>query len=284
MHMLAEFVQKPYRIATRFMLYRALGVAASLALMTASVLGFGAMGLAGARAIWRDQGIWNEGGPGLPAQVKGEVTTRQFVLKSYKLEVSYVSPGDGELHTGHLELDTLFGGIADDLQPMVRLSKGDPGAFALNTAVEASGVRWASVGFFFVVGIGLLGGCFGLLTYSVANQLRRVRRAAATGTPMLCPLVSRERVLNQGRPTGAELFRFQVPGSDGRETVAKYQCRTKGCPALTMAGDRFVLAIVPPQAPTQAILLLQNFYPFVFSEAQKLSAKAALEAAGRAVA
>jgi hypothetical protein len=174
--------------------------------------------------------------------------------------------------------------MADDAQPLVRLSKTDPEAFALNLAIEASGGRWGAVAFFWVVGIGLLGGCCGLLTYSVASQLRRVRRAAATGTPMLCPLISRERVLNQGRPTGAELFRFHVPGADGRERVVKYQCRTKGCPVLTVASDRFVLAIVPPQAPEQAILLLQNYYPFVFSDAQKLSAEAALQTAARSVA
>jgi hypothetical protein len=40
-----------------------------------------------------------------------------------------------------------------------------------------------------------------------------------------------------------------------------------------------VRAIVPPEAPEQAIVLLEDFYPLVLSEAQRLTAKAALHAA-----
>jgi hypothetical protein len=56
---------------------------------------------------------------------------------------------------------------------------------------------------------------------------------------MLCPLVSREQLRNQGRPTGSERFIFKVPA--GRERPgceAKYQCRTKGSRALCIVPNQ----------------------------------------------
>ena len=280
--MLTDFVPGPFKIATRFLIYRLIGITVCVAAVAACLIGYSIFAWDGARGIRHDQRIWNEGGPLLDARFKGEVTTRQFVLKSYALEVAYETP-DGQSHKNELKFDTLFGGLADDGDIKVRVSPNNPDDFALNLAVDASGSRWASVAFFGVIGIFLLGGCFGLLTYTVASQTLRVRAAAKTGLPMLCTLLRREAVLNQGKPTGAEKFRFKIPAlANHPEGEATYQCHTKKCRALTLANDQLVLAIVPPQNPSQAIILLEDYYPFVFSEAQKATATNAVQAALRA--
>ena len=82
-------------------------------------------------------------GPEIPAGIDGRVTTRQFVLKSYELTVQFVTP-DGTLRNKNLELTTLFGGIAEEREPTVRLMPGSVDDFALSLAVDVAKTRWAA--------------------------------------------------------------------------------------------------------------------------------------------
>ena len=109
--MLAGFPAGPYSLATKYVVYRLTAAILALVIAVACFIGYGSMARNQAAGILHDERVWNAGGPDIPAGIEGNVTTRQFVLKSYDLTVQFVSPG-GALQNKHLELTTLFGGIA----------------------------------------------------------------------------------------------------------------------------------------------------------------------------
>jgi hypothetical protein len=271
------FPRGPYRLSTRFVAYRLLVCAVCALAAVGSVVGYGYMAWSGASDILHDQRIWNAGGPLLPASVHGKVTTRQFVLKSYHLEVEFSSPDGRERHH-KVEFDTLFGALPKDGPMEVRVSPDNPNDFTLGAVVEIASKRWAAVGFFGVVGIFLIGGSFTIITWASTRQWRRVARAAHSGVPVSCPFVHREAVINQGRPTGAEKFTFRVPAAvaKGIDVEVTYQCRTKDNDIIQLSGEKYVLALVPPDAPTQAILLLRDYYPLRLSSSDRLQADSAI--------
>jgi hypothetical protein len=270
------FPPGPYRLATRFVVYRLLGVVLGIVAALGCIGGYGYMTWSSIAGIVHDDRVWSAGGREYRAKVDGRVTTRQFVLKSYELHVSYRLPGGEQKRD--LSFDTLFGGIDSNADMAVRVLPGNPEEFALNAAVEASGKRWAAAAFLGVVGIFLLGGCCFFLAYSVAKQWRRASRAISGGVPVVCALVSRAHVMHQGRPTGTETFKFKVPANaaGGVETEVTYQFKTKGSGPLTLCNGTSVLAIVPPNAPTQAILLLRNCYPLALADVERTQAEAAI--------
>jgi hypothetical protein len=270
------FPPGPYRLATRFVVYRLLGLVLGIVAALGCIGGYGYMTWSSIVGIVHDDRVWSAGGREYPAKVEGRVTTRQFVLKSYELHVSYRLPG-GE-HKKNLSFDTLFGGIETNADTTVRVLPGNPEEFALNAAVEASGKRWAAAAFLGAVGIFLLGGCCILLAYRVAKQWQRASRALSTGVPVVCALVSREHVMYRGRPTGTEIFKFKVPANaaNGVETEGTYQFKTKGPGPLTLRNGTSVLAIVPPDAPKQAILLLRDYYPLALADAERMQAETAV--------
>ncbi|HEY3498299.1 MAG TPA: hypothetical protein VGK73_26575, partial [Polyangiaceae bacterium] len=210
------------------------------------------------------------------------VTTRQFVMKSYDLQVQFLSP-DGTPRSKELEVTTLFGGLAEDGNVSVRLMPGSTDDFALNVAVAATKTRWAAAAFLGVVGILVLGGAFIFVVFAIARQSRRVVRAARTGTPVACELVSREQVLHQGNPTGAEIFKFKLPPATPGAPPAEvsYQFRTKGSDVVLLASGKSVLALVPRDTPSNAILVLRDYYPLRLSDAERLQADAAVASAQR---
>jgi hypothetical protein len=274
--MVSGFPVGPYRLSGKFVLYRALGVAVCVLVALGCVAIYTSMAWDSASLLLHDQRVWSMGGVELPAGVDGEVTTRQFVLNSYDLKVHYDGP-DGRRHDLPLKFDSL-GSMPDDQATTVRLAPGNAEDFALNSAVAISGKRWASAVFFGVIGVFLLGGAFGFLGFAAGKQWRRVGRAAKLGAPLRCQLLGRERILNNGKDTGAEKLTFRVPAAEpGRppRDVA-YQFRTKGNEVLTLDGGASVLAIVPPDAPEQAILLLSNFYPLKLGDQERRQAEQAV--------
>jgi len=274
--MVQGFPAGPYRLRSKFVVYRALGVALCAVGGVGCVVLYGSMGWDAAAQIQHDERVWNGGGPEVPVGVDGQVTTRQFVLNSYDLMVHYRSP-DGQPRDLPLRFDTL-GSMPDEQQTTVRLTPAKFEDFALSSAVDASGKRWAAALFFGLIGIVLLGGVFGLLAFAAGKQWRMVRKAARTGVPLACQLLSRERVLNQGRDTGAEKLTFRVPAAEPDRPArdVSYQLRTKGSDVITLDGGTAVLAIVPPGAPDDAILLLSDFYPLDLGGAERTRAEAAV--------
>jgi hypothetical protein len=266
----------PFRLRTKFLVLRWLVIA---------VCGVGALG-AGilytvlswneVSDIWHDARIWEAGGPELPAVVSGDVRTSKFIFRNYKLQVAYRTP-DGTPHQHPLELEMLGGSLDEDAPQVVRLSPTDPKQFALGPAVDSSGARYAAAIFFFVVGWGIAA-AFGAGVWAALRQIRRVSQAARSGKLSVARLLSREQVMNNGRPTGAEKVRFwlDLPGTVPREV--EYQLRTKGDALLTnRAGDR-VLALASERDPSGAVLLLQSLYPISLDEAGAGRARALLDA------
>jgi hypothetical protein len=272
------FPRGPYKLSAKFVAYRLLASAGSALVALGCIVGYSYMAGSQASAILRDQRIWDAGGSSIPAAVHGNVTTRQFVLKNYSLEVEFKAPDGRERHH-KVEFDTLFGGIPDDSPMEVRMSPENPDAIALGAAVDVAGKRWAAAGFFAVVGIFLLGGAFGTLSWTAARQWRRVARAARSGVPVPCALLRREVIKNQGRPTGAEKFTFHVPAAaaKGVEVDVTYQCRTKNNGIILLDEEKSILALVPPDAPAQAIVLLRDYYPLAFDSSARLQADSAVK-------
>ncbi|HEY3494134.1 MAG TPA: hypothetical protein VGK73_05585, partial [Polyangiaceae bacterium] len=95
------------------MAFRLVGALLSLATAIACIVGYGYMARQQANDIVHDERVWNAGGPEIPAVYYGRVTTRQFVMKSYDLQVQFLSP-DGTPRSKELEVTTLFGGLAED--------------------------------------------------------------------------------------------------------------------------------------------------------------------------
>jgi hypothetical protein len=273
--MVRDFPQGPYKLRGKFVLYRLLGVVLPVLAAIGCIILYGSMGWDAAALIRHDQQLWSAGGLELPAAVDGEVTTRQFVLNSYDLKVSYKTP-DGQVRERALKFDTL-GSMPDDQATTVRLAPGSLDDFALSSAVDASGKRWAASAFFGGVGIFLLGGAFGVLAFATSKQWRRVHHAARHGKAVGCQLLAREKVLNQGKDTGAEKLTFRVAVDASRPPLdVSYQLRTKGNDVIALDGGAAVLALVPADAPQGAILLLRDFYPIELNEAERQQAEQAI--------
>jgi hypothetical protein len=275
MRMVRGFPAGPYKLRAKFVLYRLIGVVLCGIAATGCMILYGGMARDAASLIQHDQQVWGAGGSDLPASVDGEVTTRQFVLNSYDLKVRYKTL-DGQVREQPLKFDTL-GSMPDDDATTVRLAPGSMDDFALSSAVAASGKRWAATAFFGGVGIFLLGGAFGVLGFATSKQWRRVHHAARHGTPLACRLLSREKVLNQGKDTGSEKLTFRVPAGPGHpELDVSYQLRTKGSAVIALDGGAAVLALVPADAPQGAILLLSDFYPIELGDAERRQAEQAI--------
>lgn len=272
-----SFPRGPFGLSRKFMLWRWVAVALCVPASLALFVVYAYLALEQAQGIWHDQRVWNAGGPEGPVQVSGDVTTRQFVLKSYKLDVLYVTP-DQVRHPHKLEVETLFGGMDEDAEHTVRLSPTDPDDFALSIAVGATTTRYLAALFFLVVGGGLAA-AVAFFAVAALKQIRRVRSAADHGVLRLAPLVSREPVIVNGRDSGAEKVIFRVQRPDGAEVNVDYQLRTKGNQLLTAHGGASVLAIVPAADPTQAVLLLDSLYPIAFSASDAEQLRAALASA-----
>jgi hypothetical protein len=275
--MLQGFPAGPYKLRGKFVTYRLLGVVLCGLGAVGCMILYGGMAWDAASLIRHDQQVWGAGGPELPAAVDGKVTTRQFVLSSYDLKVHYQTP-DGQVREHPLKFDT-FGSMPEDQGTSVRLAPGATDDFALNSAVDVSGKRWAAAAFFGGVGIFLFGGGLIALAFATSKQWRRVHHAARQGTALACQLLARERIVNEGKDTGAEKLTFRIPAHSGRPPLeVSYQLRTKGSDVITLNGGAAVLALVPADGPQDAILLLRDFYPIELSEAERRQAEQAIAA------
>jgi hypothetical protein len=273
--MLAGFPTGPYKLRRKFVAYRLLGVVLCGLAAVGCVILYSSMAWDTASLIRHDQQVWSAGGLELPATIDGEVTTRQFVLNSYDLKVHYKT-ADGQVRDQPLKFDTL-GSMDENQATSVRLAPGSLDDFALSSAVDVSGKRWAAAAFFGGVGIFLLGGAFSVLGFATSKQWRRVHHAARRGSALACQLLAREKVLNQGSDTGAEKLTFRVPAHAGRPPLdVSYQLRTKGSDVVTLDGGTAVLALVAADAPQGAILLLRDFYPLALGENERRQAEHAV--------
>jgi hypothetical protein len=252
----------------------AIMVCALIALVCAA--GAGYLGWREASQTVSDQRIWRAGIPLGLASVNGQVTTQKLVAKTYELQVSYRLPS-GELHAAPLSITTLFGGLEEG-KASLRVLPNDPRSFALEAAVIAAPARFRAAAFFATSGL-VAGVLFGLVAWAVTGQWRRAARAVRSGMARGCPLVDRQPVLYQGRPTGNETFRFTVDPQHSEERAVSYQLNTKRHQVLALRGGRELLAIVRPGAPNDSIVLRDDYYPLAFSEEQRGRADAAVRAA-----
>jgi hypothetical protein len=267
------FPRGPFALSKKFLVRRWLTVVLAGLGSVAILAVYARMAWQGANGIWHDQRVWAAGGLEGPAKVSGEVTTRQFVLKSYRLKVEYVTP-DGVSHQHELEFDTLFGGMDEQSEQLVRLTPNQLDDFAFGPAVEAATPRYFAVLFFLLAGGGIAV-AVAVLALATYRQLVRVSAAARQGVLRPTPLVHRERVVVNGRDSGAEKVIFRLTRPDGSPVDVTWQLRTKGDQLLVADEGRALLALVPPD-PLQAIALLESFYPLALPAADESRTRSAL--------
>lgn len=265
----------PYRVARRFIVSHLALALLSLAGGAAALAYYGGECLDHAAALQREQRIWHDGEPARRASLEVSTEDWWYALERHRFEVTYELVS-GETRTGSVELETLFGSLTTDAE--VRVSRDDPEDFALRSAVDAAPSRWAAIAFTAIAG-GAVGFVLLGLALAFLLRIRRVRLAAASGTPRLCRLAERRGERHEGKATGYEVFRFEVQVSeDAPPRVASYRCRTARRPGLTADKARLVLAMVPASAPGQAIVLQEGFYPLALSAEQAQAVEALLRA------
>jgi hypothetical protein len=252
----------PRSLAPRYVLYRRLGAAALLLVAIAAIGGYGVMSVSAASQVLHEQQIWDGTKVTVPAEVDGDVTTRQLVLKSYDLVVKY--SGCGGVCKGKLEFDTLGGGIGDG-ETLVRFDPKNHRDFALNVALETASQRWLAAGFFAVVGIGLIG--FGSLfvAYLAVRQIGHARRAIEDGVEEACRIVSVTEQRTYGQSTGQYTYRFRLPDHYADRGKLEYEAvfNVKKSKPLLVDDGAALIALVPRTGKAVPLALREDLYPVV---------------------
>jgi hypothetical protein len=236
------------------------GAVASAVAAVACVVGCGSLAWSQTRHLLHERDLWETGTRTEAAHVEGTVTSHDFVLKEYHLEVMY--PGCADVCSETLEFDTLGPG-ADEGPTKVRFDPRRPHDFALNVALDASGARWSAIGFW-VVGGALLGLVLFFVVYRLLRQVADARRAVADGVEEVCRIVSVTQQRMYGKPTGSVTYRIELPESyrsRGKLQHDVYFTVKHGKP-LTVNGESIVV-LVPRSGAPRPLALREDLYPVV---------------------
>ncbi|MEY4546453.1 MAG: hypothetical protein RL685_2648 [Pseudomonadota bacterium] len=216
--------------------------------------------------IQHARSVWEGTGPTREATVEGKARSTKWVFWTYDLTVEYLGP-DGVLRRHPLEFTTLTRAFAPRAETaIVRLAPDDPDDFALEALVAVSGPRWRAL-LVLTLGFVLIGAVF----LHEARKERRQRRAALLsaekGVPRWCAMTP--RAAREGRLN----ITFEIPTGAGDVRVTRIV--QQGGRPLTRPGN-WVLALVPPGAPDQSVLVLDDLSPLSLSPEQRQAAYAAV--------
>jgi len=211
-----------------------------------------------------------ERGTPTPADVSGEVTTSNFILDEYKLEIVFID-GSGEQRKVDYEFVTLFGGPGTDADASVRLDPEDSTKPILSWAAEYAGARWRAVGMF-VLGsvLGAIGCGYG--GWTVLQRWLATCRAAQASIEVHCPISKQTlREVNQRRFLDIEC---QIPSSAelpaevrGRSFKFTYSLK-KQQPLYADVEGTSLVVLVPHSMPTAAVAGHADLHPFRLSPTQ----------------
>src|ERR1700722_10458706 len=127
----------------------------------------------------REHALWDRGVPAVDGSYEGEVSTSRFVFSTFRLTVNYTDQNNLD-HTGKVEFESLGGSLDDKAPGEVRYDPDHPDQFVLSKALDMSGSRWASVGFFGIVCTGIVV-LFGWLAMRTVGDVRRTMTCAQDG-------------------------------------------------------------------------------------------------------
>jgi hypothetical protein len=264
---LAEcFPPTPWKLVPGYVMKRKMGGAVLLLAGVAAALGYIALSGGGLRQFLDERAVWNDArSVQVPAVVDGEVTTNRLIFHGYHLRVGYPVDAAGTARTESLEFDTLISRIDDTLEPRVRFDPRQPGRFALNQAVMASGGRWGALAFFLLAGVLLVGGSIGFLGWALYAGALRAERVALRGRPVVGTITKIEEQRSHGVPTGLTLYHFRMPSELGGKARSVGFKRKDGTPLWLEERVRLVVC-VDPEAPKAFVALRHDLFPMVFAQ------------------
>jgi hypothetical protein len=249
------------RVSPSFLRKQIAGVVLLSLLGGGFLVGMGGYAFGQASDFVEQRTIWADGEVAQSASVGGEVTTRRFVFKSYKLDVEWVDDQDRD-RRGKLEFTTVFGGPERGDPVVVRYDPKRPKKFALSWAVEST-VSW---GIWVLLAIGLAVGFGGLLLFlawTCLQNIRSARRAAVGGREVVAKIVAVEQQIVNGRPTGNQVYRYQLEGQKPREWIQVQQ----GPGPLFVDGERTSLLVIETDAAP--VVVRADLHPFEVDPAAK---------------
>jgi hypothetical protein len=255
--------ERPLRLKPGFVRKTWLKAGLVAALVAVMGGGFVFLGVRELRAFLDERALWERGTPG-PADVRGEVTTREWlgfipVGHDYKLDVTYLDDR-GEEHAAKLEVTSLTE-LDTEAEPEVRFDAADPSRVALSWTAQAGGGRWA-----WALGVPAMGLAF---LFGGGLMVRAAKRTVASAR--VCARRSDERELvllklEQQKANGKPLPRWSVtytlpPGSRGGG--GKRTGTVEGGEPIVLEREEGlrIVALLSPEAdqPTFPTLTLEPF-------------------------
>jgi len=207
------------------------------------------------KEVWDHGVVWETGRPAEDGSMSGKVTSHNFILHSYDLNVRFTDDKHSE-HTGRLRFSTLFRKIDRETPIEIHYDPANPARFAVNTVDERAGSRWML--------IVLFGGMAGLVGYGLVKGFQKslrwlavVRRTAKSSTELAFKVISVADIVDKkGKRTGNTSYTYQRPnGSTASETF-----NIK--PLFTDETEQFLVALVSPEDPNWPIVVRADRYPF----------------------
>ncbi|AKU94127.1 hypothetical protein AKJ09_00791 [Labilithrix luteola] len=219
-----------------------------------------------ARQLESDRAVWNaQTSVEVPALVQGTLSTRNFLVHSYKFDVRYVTE-EGERNE-KLEFTALTE-RDQSLEPMVRYEPNQPSRFALNWAVQLteSRVAWIVA---LAIGAIVLVAKLGKRGRAMIREARDAERLSIEGVPAICEVLSVDRQLGQKRISdGQDGYRFRFPeefGGGEAEVVIPHRRGT-----ALFVGDRGKMLVVVLRSDPRVFLpITSKLFPFAFDPSMR---------------
>ncbi|HZP59475.1 MAG TPA: hypothetical protein VFB27_04050 [Opitutaceae bacterium] len=253
----------PLRLKSSFVWKSQLGGVVLILAGLGAAIGFGWWNSSSVKALLDQSRIWKEGVPAERTEVNGHVTSHDFVLNEYDLNVTFVDANQVS-HDNNVKFDTFIGKVDQEKEPLVRYLPNDPDRFALSWAIEAKTSRWAAVAFMALVGIGLIGGAFLLLGWVALRRLGDARACVARPDEVVLRIKQIVPTMVKGKHTGNE-YHFTGRTIDGREITGKTNFPIKFEPFYADNAKQTVLALIPRENIRRPFVLRGDFYPFELS-------------------
>ncbi len=208
--------------------------------------------------LLRERAVWERGVPALEGAYEGEVSSNRFIFNSFKLKVTYVDQSEVP-HEGKLEFSTIGRELDDAKAGEIRYDPKDPGAFVLSQALDLAVSRWASIAFFGVMSVGLIG-LFGFLAYRVVVDLQHTLECARDGRLVEAQILSMKGADRYGTVT----YTYRVKGDPAESKPRTGTLQRRRPIAIGEDGSR-VLAVQSRGEPNAVVLLASDGYPFRLS-------------------
>lgn len=267
----------PLRLKSSFVWKNRLGGLVLILAGIGAAVGFGWYERDAVNELIDQSRIWRNGVEASRTEVSGHVTSHDFVLNEYDLNVTFI---DANLvqHENNVKFDTFIGKVDQERDPIVHYLANDPDHFALSWAMDVKTSRWAAIVFMVAIGVILIGGAFTLLGWLALRRLSDAKACAARPDEVLLRIAKIAPQIVKGKQTGNE-YHFTGRTLDGREIAGKTAFALKYEPLFADGAKQTMLALVPQENVKRPLVLRGDFYPFDLTPDEQARVRAAI--AGR---